>query len=107
MDPSKINTKKGTLSQQIIDDYNNKDWGRSPFNSRFSSTEAKVNYNLQSISWNLSGIIFNTTTPLAIINKKPVTVGQIVDNAKVVAIEKDEVILKIDDKQIKLKVSKG
>ncbi|KAA3633859.1 MAG: hypothetical protein DWP97_08285 [Calditrichaeota bacterium] len=108
LDASKVNRLQKNLSKNIIDEYSNKSWGRSPFVSTYSVTKSGTTaFTSESIGWNLSGIIFNKTSPVAVINKRPVMVGQTVDRAEVIAIEKNEVIIKIDDKQIKLNVSKG
>ena len=109
--PMEAATKKPiqkNLPQNVIEEYSDISWGRSPFISTYSYTETgKSEFAPESIGWNLSGIIYNQSSPVAVINKRPVVIGQVVDQAEVMAIKKDEVIIKIDDKEIKLKVSKG
>lgn len=108
LDASKVKSTQHILSKNITDEYSKKSWGRSPFVSTYSLTQSGTTaFAPETVGWNLSGIMFNKTSPVAVINKRPVKVGEIVDRAEVLAIEKDEVIIKIDDKQIKLKVSKG
>ncbi len=85
-------------------------WGRSPFYlKRFTSIKkAKIEkLDNSKLSWILSGIIFNNSSPTAIINKRPVKIGDKIDKAIVTQIDKNKVIIKYKQKNITLKVSKG
>ena len=96
------------LNPKVVEEYKNKEWGKSPFVSTYVTTDNSIDiFKPESVVWNLSGIIYNNSSPLAIINKRPVKIGETIEHAEVIAIEKNEVILKIDDKQIRLTVSKG
>lgn len=80
-------------------------WGRDPFKSKtVSNKSAKPTKNKL---WQLSGIIYNSSSPVAVINKKPVQVGEKIDNARVVKIDKKEVTIEYNGHKIKLTVSKG
>jgi hypothetical protein len=57
--------------------------------------------------WSLTGIIDNGSTPLAFINGKMVKVGDLVDQARVVKIEKHKVTLSHNGTEIFLRVNKG
>lgn len=85
-------------------------WGRNPFVYRSYAVEsdepAQVT-NSYSVSWNLSGILYNPQLPVAIINKKPVQVGDTVADARIVSIEKNKVIIEYNGEKIELKVSRG
>lgn len=93
-----------------IEKYDTVSWGRSPFNRASFSTIDKPQTRTQNnntLSWILSGIIINNSTPIAIINKRPVKIGETIDKAIVTQIEKEKVIIKYNQKEITLTVSKG
>lgn len=95
------------LSKQVIEDREKASWGRDPFISKDLGVESKVQIPVKrNLVWNLSGIIYGND-PIAIINKKPVKVGQRINNAEIVKIDKNRVTIKYNDKQILLTVSKG
>ena len=87
-------------------------WGQSPFyitplpiiNTERPHTVVHNNTNL---SWILSGIILNSSSPTAIINKRPVKIGETINRAIVTNIEKEKVIIKYKQKEITLTISKG
>lgn len=60
-----------------------------------SSKNEKVGYDLQSI-------IIGRTRPLALVNDKFVTIGDMIDNAKVIAINRNSVILEDSTQRITL-----
>lgn len=93
-------------------------WGRDPFRSSSyrakavpvassSSVVAAEPSNAPRNGWSLTGVIDNGTTPLAFINGKMVKVGDLVDQAKVVKIEKHKVTLSHNGNQFSLQVNKG
>lgn len=78
-------------------------WGPDPLRpmKRFKGRIAPV------LSWKLTGIMFNTAQPMAYINQKVVKIGDMIDKARVIKIEKHTVILKYSNELITLTVSKG
>ncbi|MEK7774613.1 MAG: hypothetical protein AAB305_01865 [Candidatus Zixiibacteriota bacterium] len=86
----------------------NTDWGDDPFKKGISPAfETSSVERAASPQWNLSGIVYSPTDPLAIINGKMVRVGDAVDNAKVTKIEKKNVTLDYGGSSITLTVNKG
>ena len=93
-----------------IETYDLEPWGRSPFYlASLSSIQrtASKSYDTNVLSWILSGIMYSNNSPTAIINKRPVKIGEIVDKAIVTQIDKERVIIKYNHKEITLTVSKG
>jgi hypothetical protein len=101
-----------------LDEKRTEPWGRDPFRSSTyrakvvavssSSTVVVANQNnAPRKGWSLTGVIDNGTTPLAFINGKMVKVGDLVDQAKVVKIEKHKVTLSHNGSQFSLQVNKG
>ncbi len=92
-----------------IKKYDTLSWGRSPFYLSSLSTlkKSQTTANNDALSWILSGIIFNSKSPTAIINKRPVKIGDTVDKALVKNIDKEKVIIKYNQEIITLTVSKG
>lgn len=91
-------------------------WGRDPFTGSLASgkrvetstrTEASRATAAPAKGWSLTGIIDNGTMPFAFINGKMVKVGDLVDQARVVRIEKQKVTLSVNGNQFSLQVSKG
>lgn len=93
-------------------------WGRDPFTGKLArassprqSNNAVSRTGEVATSWNkgwsLTGIIDNGTMPFAFINGKMVKVGDLIDQARVVSIEKQKVTLSLNGSQFALKVNKG
>lgn len=92
-------------------------WGRDPFSGSISRTAESRSASGQKSKttttksnrqgWSLTGIIDNGTTPFAFINGKMVKVGDLIDQARVVKIEKQTVTLSINGSHVALKVTKG
>ena len=83
-------------------------WGDDPFKKGTARTpESRSVERPSSPHWNLSGIVYSPTDPLAIINGKMVRVGDTVDDAKVAKIEKKKVTLDYSGSSITLTVDKG
>ncbi len=78
-------------------------WGADPFHS---SKSVETDFHLEP-RWHLSGIVYNDRTPLAIINSRPVKVGQQIDEAKVVDIGARIVTLEYQGRLFTLSVTKG
>ena len=95
-----LKNKLDTLSIQ------NKKWGIDPFHALNQKISQKTYFrnNTQLI---LSGIIYNDYNPVAIINKKSLRVGDKVENAKIIKINKKDVILEENGKNVTLTISKG
>ncbi|RKX26398.1 MAG: hypothetical protein DRP45_03620 [Candidatus Zixiibacteriota bacterium] len=81
-------------------------WGADPFrthkpkNSRIASSTPNRN-------WVLQGIVYKTEQPMAFINSRSVKVGDKIDDATVVAINKKTVTLEYNGRRIDLSVNKG
>ena len=78
-------------------------WGIDPLRSA-SSPNRQI---APVLSWKLTGIMFSASEPVAYLNQKVVKVGDWIDNAEVIEIEKQTVTIKFNDKLITLSVSKG
>lgn len=59
------------------------------------------------LSWKLTGIMYNSAEPIAYVNQKVVKVGDMIDKARVIKIEKQTVTLEYGHELITLTVSKG
>ena len=82
------------------------DWGDDPFHG--TMTRSSRNYRSTPVlSWKLTGIMYSHNQPLAYINHKMVKIGDLVDNARVVTIDRDTVTLEHNNRTITLTVSRG
>ncbi|HWR83464.1 MAG TPA: hypothetical protein VN285_09180 [Candidatus Deferrimicrobium sp.] len=75
-------------------------WGNDPFQARQTSAGVKQ----QELTWHLSGIMYSNQTPVAIINNRPVHTGDMIDNARVIAIEGKTVTLEHEGRLLTLTV---
>jgi hypothetical protein len=82
-----------------------KSWGDDPFRSIEKKTGEIVSSNVN--RWRLSGIVYNSSKPLAIINGKSVSIGQQIGSATVIEIGPKTVILDNAGARVTLRVSKG
>ena len=82
-------------------------WGEDPFRDYLRSQTGATGRKISSVRWSLSGILFNKDNPLAFVNGRSVRIGDVIDKARVVAIERKTVILEHKGNQITLSVSKG
>jgi len=100
--PSAINT---AAVEKTIDvaEMKSKSWGDDPFRSNSKPVVSGGQYQP---SWNLNGIIYNPSKPLAIINGKSVSVGDKIDNATVKEIAPKTVILDHGGATVTLRVKK-
>lgn len=80
-------------------------WGKDPF----GTNEKRVDgiSTAAPVYWNLSGVVYSKTDPLAIINNKFVRVGDQVDGATVTTINKSDVVIDYKGKAMTLHVSNG
>lgn len=90
-------------------------WGRDPFrsqnqaaNTRFEPTSdgATATHSV-STGWSLTGIIYHATNPMAFINGHMVRIGDTIDRARVVTIDKTKVTLSVNGTHFDLFVNKG
>ncbi len=81
-------------------------WGEDPFRveKKHNRTSRKAN---KVINWTLSGILYNSHSPIAIINRQQVKNGDTVDDARVLKIDKKAVTLEHNGKQMTITVTKG
>jgi len=88
-----------------IEKYKNMSWGRDPFyrNMGRQKTESAP---APPVKWTLNGILFNSKSPSAVINKRVVRSGDRINGARVVKIEKRHVTLEKDGAQIVLQIKK-
>ncbi|MEA3296536.1 MAG: general secretion pathway protein GspB [candidate division Zixibacteria bacterium] len=82
-------------------------WGNDPFQAGIPTATQPENKNAASPLWVLSGIVFSLHSPMAIINQKTVRSGDTVDNAEVVSIEQNYVVLRYKEESFRLTVTKG
>jgi len=76
-------------------------WGEDPFRV----VAAPARQSERAPSWNLGGIIYSASAPLAIINNRTVGVGDEVGGATVVKIDRTQVTLDHAGKAVTLKVA--
>ena len=109
MDPatSANTTTPEEVPKKLIDieKYENLPWGKDPFHAQV--LRQKQTKTVSKNNWTLSGIIYNAANPVAIINKKTVKTGDIIDNAKVIEIARRKVVLDYGGNRITLTVTRG
>ncbi|MEE8405144.1 MAG: hypothetical protein V3S17_07110 [candidate division Zixibacteria bacterium] len=99
------NTTFARIDKTInVADMKLKGWGSDPFRARNKKT---FNKKAPKKVWKLTGIVFNDFNPLAIINGKSIGVGDIIEGAKVLKIERKKVVIEYAGNSISLWVSKG
>lgn len=81
-------------------------WGTDPFRHK-KAPNVKPTSRATKPVWKLGGILYNSTSPVAYINKKAIRVGDIVNNARVVAIDKKSVTLELEGNRFTIKVTRG
>jgi hypothetical protein len=79
----------------------NAPFGRDPFSTKAKRKQSKA------VIWSVRGIVYNPASPLAYINGQRVGVGDKVNGATVVAIDKRKVTLEYHRKQFDVFVQKG
>lgn len=96
----------------LISRIRSQSWGSDPFRGRtvYHSTETKsvpvVAQSDNQLSFVLSGIMYSAQNPVAYLNGRAVTVGQKVNSATVISIERRAVILQIDGRRFTISLSK-
>ncbi len=94
------------VSSVDIEEYTKLTWGRDPF---YRSVDKKAKPTVEpepALGWILGGILWNEKSPSAVINKKIVRHGDIVNGAKVVKIDKNLVTLEKDNLEFTLNIKK-
>ncbi len=100
-------TRLNTVEKAInVAEMKDKSWGDDPFRALLDKgTVPRANHD--GPVWTLSGIIYNSTKPLAIINGKSVAVGDRLGNAIVMKIGRKTVTLNHSGAEVTLKIFKG
>ncbi len=76
-------------------------WGEDPFRVVLPEKQRPQ----KTVSWNLGGIIYNASAPLAIINNRTVGIGDVIGGATVVNIDKTKVTLDHNGSAVTLRVT--
>lgn len=82
-------------------------WGKDPFRAKKVRKARSVRVRRNEPEWFLSGILYNSNQPLAVINKRTVKAGDIVDHARVIQIDRKKVLLEYKGSRFELTVTKG
>ncbi|MBI5267386.1 MAG: hypothetical protein HY851_09170 [candidate division Zixibacteria bacterium] len=88
----------------------NQPWGADPFrmgSRRQAPTSSTPRVRRDDMAWQLNGIIYSENTPFAYINGRSVKVGDIVNSATVVAIDRKSVTLDVNGGRFTLSLRKG
>jgi hypothetical protein len=78
-----------------------RDWGQDPFRVVLPERRRPQ----PAVTWNLGGIIYNSSAPLAIINNQTVGIGDVIGGATVVHIDKTKVTLDHNGSSVTLRVT--
>ncbi len=81
-------------------------WGGDPFRLETGNTSQRHSP-VTVLKWKLSGIFYNSASPVAIINRKRVKAGDTVSEAKVISIDREAVTLEHNGTRMTLTVTKG
>lgn len=79
-------------------------WGNDPFHSTARKKQPIIK---RAMEWVLTGIIYNGESSVAIINNKAVGIGDMIENARVIMIDRKQVTIINGDKEITLTVTKS
>jgi len=90
-----------------IEALSDESWGKDPFREYLKTRTGARDRKINSLRWSLSGILFSKDTPLAFVNGRSVRVGDFVDRARVIEIQRKAVILDHKGKQITLSIGRG
>ena len=85
--------------------YQSLEWGADPFRIPEKLQTRRVQQVVK--NWKLSGIVYSPDNPMAIINATTVGIGDIIENAKVIKIDRKKVTINYKGSQITLTVTKG
>ncbi len=95
------------IDQQELQRIAAADWSNDPFRTPIKVTPKQADKPKKDLKWVLSGIVYNDRAPMAVINKKTVRAGDVVDNARVVTINQKSVLLECNGNRFTLKVTKS
>jgi hypothetical protein len=78
-------------------------WGRDPFAARKADRKALA----KDPTWVVTGIMYNSISPIAYVNREMVREGDTIKNARVLKIDKKTVTLEYRGNQFKISVLEG
>ncbi len=108
--PAPVAQKIPASVKQAIDIayYSSLPWGSDPFCRFYAEVDNRTGQSdTPAPQWTLNGVIINTKTTVAVINKNIVHVGDKVAGARVVDIKKNEVIMEQDGSEFSIQITKG
>lgn len=101
-------TKSGpTLGKPDLERVKAAQWGADPFRTLIKPAGKPADKPKEELKLILSGIVFNERSPMAVINKKTVRPGDMIDGARILSIDRKSVTLERNGRRLQLKVSKG
>jgi len=104
-------TSSSAIPSKIIEidfsEYSSKNWGSDPFFRGRIRVESNGEVEQPDIDWLLGGILYSDNNPAAVINKKVVHQGDMINGAKVVEINREAVILQKDGTNFVLGIKKA
>lgn len=83
------------------------EWGADPFRTLIKWAGKPADKPKEELKLILSGIVFNERSPMAVINKKTVRPGDMIDGARILSIDRRSVTMERNGRRFQLKVSKG
>ncbi len=104
---AKANSTETSNREKLSLEYDVKNWGKDPFHTVKKQKVAPKKKAFNRPTWKLTGIMYNSSNPLAVINKKYVAEGEKVGSCKIIKIEQEKVIIEYNGQKYTLRVSKG
>lgn len=91
-----------------VNGYAGKAWGSDPFRTWPQAPQrGPVSKAAQEISWIVTGILHSPDNPMAFVNGRSARIGDTVDGAKIVAIDRKKVTLLFKGRRLQVAVKKG
>lgn len=90
-----------------IEYYSSLPWGSDPFYRVYSELENSTPRQQPVSRWTLNGVIINDRATVAVINKTIVRIGDNVNGARVVDIQKDKVTLEQDGSEFAIHITRS
>jgi type II secretory pathway component PulC len=87
-------------------EYASKKWGSDPFFRGKTKANARVKVEKPNIEWVLGGILYSDKDPAAVVNKRVVRKGDIIDGARVMEINRTDVKMEKDGTSFILGIKK-
>jgi len=105
---AKAATARSTVIPNV-DELRQMSWGADPFRRQLPTASPKTTGNRANNKpeWRLTGIFFSDSGPIAVINDKLVRVGETIDQAEIVDINKKQVTLRTGGKERILTLPNG